>query len=130
MGDFWPPNIIVSSSEVERVYVVDWEVCRPGPIGIEIGQFCADIEFVQHFHPEYSAAANAILTGFMREYSATASPDEAVLRMADVHAGVHTVVIGARVEWGGREATRKAVSGGMQRIVRGSEIRREWAAAK
>ena len=125
MGDFWPGNIILSSSEVERVYVVDWEACRPGLSGIEIGQFCAEIGFVQHFHPEYSAAADEVLTGFMRAYSATASPDEAVLRMADVHAGVHTVVIGARVEWGGREATREAVSGGVRRIVRGSEIRRE-----
>ncbi len=125
MGDFWPGNIILSSVEVERAYVVDWEMCRPGLAGLEIGQFCAEIGLVQHFHPEYSAAAEGVLTGFMRAYSATASPDEAVLRMADVHAGVHTVMIGTRFPWDGREATRRAVAGGVRRMVRGSEIRRD-----
>jgi thiamine kinase-like enzyme len=123
MGDFWPGNIIVSNSDVGRAYVVDWEVCRPGLAGLEIGQFCAEIGFVQHFHPEHASTAEAVLGGFMRAYSATASPEEEVLRMADVHVGVHTVVIAPRVDWGARDATRAAVRRGVRRIVQGSECR-------
>lgn len=123
MGDFWPGNIIVSNSGVGRAYVVDWEVCRPGLAGLEIGQFCAEIGFVQHFHPEHASTADAVLGGFMRAYSAAAEPDEEVLRMADVHAGVHTVVIAASVDWGARDATRAAVLKGVRRIVQGSESR-------
>lgn len=123
MGDFWPGNIIVSNEDVERAYVVDWEVCRPGLAGVEIGQFCAEIGFVQHFHPEHSAAAEAVLGGFMEAYSAMAQPDGAALRAAEVHVGVHTIVIGPRVEWGGRDATRAAVRGGVRRMVQASESR-------
>lgn len=129
MGDFWPGNIIVPNGDVERAYVVDWEVCRPGLAGVEIGQFCAEVGFVQHFHPEHAAAAEAVLEEFMRAYKATAEPDSGVLRMADMHIGVHTVVIAPRVDWGPRDATRAAVSGGVRRIVQGSESRQAVADA-
>ncbi|KAK2461532.1 hypothetical protein APHAL10511_005995 [Amanita phalloides] len=115
MGDFWPGNIVLSGDEVKRVYVIDWELCKPGLAGVEIGQFCAEIGFVQHFHPEYSAAAGAVLWGFRTAYEEIAKPDGSVVEMANVHIGTHTVVIGTHVEWGGREATRAAVLAGAGR---------------
>ncbi|PFH50963.1 hypothetical protein AMATHDRAFT_60169 [Amanita thiersii Skay4041] len=54
MGDFWPGNMAVHATEENellRVYVLDWEICRPGLAGIEIGQFCSEIDCVRHFYP-------------------------------------------------------------------------------
>ncbi|KAF8628251.1 hypothetical protein AX15_004026 [Amanita polypyramis BW_CC] len=126
MGDFWPGNIMIrvgEGEEVERAYIIDWEMSKPGLAGVEIGQFCAEIGFVRHFHPEYAAAANAVLSTFLEAYKETAMPGEGVLDTAAVHMGTHYAVIGTRVEWGGREATRAVATEGVRLIVGGGDIR-------
>ena len=119
MGDFWPGNVMIrvgGEGEVERVYVIDWELCKPGLAGVEIGQFYAEVGFVRHFHPEYAAAANAVLSAFSEAYEEAAKPEASVLHTAAVHTGTHYAVIGSRVEWGGREATRAVVAEGVRLI--------------
>ncbi|KAF8640475.1 hypothetical protein AX17_000138 [Amanita inopinata Kibby_2008] len=131
MGDFWPGNVMVAvdkDGDVERVYVIDWELCKPGLAGVEIGQFCAEIYFVRHFYAEYGAAASAVLSTFLDAYESIAGVDETVMKIATQHFGAHLVVIGPRVGWRGKEATRAAVRKGVRLLVigcsDGSEIRR------
>ncbi len=48
MGDFWPGNVMISLGEdemgdriIKRIYVVDWELVKPGVAGLDVGQFIA-----------------------------------------------------------------------------------------
>ena len=56
MGEFWTGNIIVRVNEetkaVEKAYVVDWEVTKPGIPFLDFGQLAAELYTVGCFHEE------------------------------------------------------------------------------
>ncbi|PFH50967.1 hypothetical protein AMATHDRAFT_143692 [Amanita thiersii Skay4041] len=120
MGDFWPGNMAVCATNenaLQRVYMLDWEICRPGLAGIEIGQFCSEIDCVRHFYPQYKAAATKVISAFRDAYDRVGKPEKSVWIMGSVHWGTHLVVTAPRAGWGGREATRKVVEAGKKIIV-------------
>ena len=122
MGDFWPGNITVSlnkKGDLEHLYILDWEITRAGIPGIEIGQFCAEIHMIRRFNREVCQdTATLVLEHFIKAYGRLAGDAEQA-RKAFVHMGVHMSVLGARVEWGGKEVTRQVVLEGLRKIVDG-----------
>ncbi|KAG2354454.1 hypothetical protein BDR07DRAFT_1382250 [Suillus spraguei] len=114
-GDFWPGNIMVSlrrESEggmprLEKLYVLDWELARGGLRGLDIGQFCAEMQLLQRFYPSRQEEAFTIMRSFLLTYRGGSGPDEALARVAIAHVGAHLVTWTARVDWGDREVTRK-----------------------
>ena len=105
--------------DLERLYILDWEVTRAGLPGVEIGQFCAEINMLRRFIPEVcQETATLVLEHFLKAYARLAGDVEQA-RMAFMHMGVHMSVLGARVEWGEKEVTRRVVLEGLRKIVDG-----------
>ena len=101
--------------DLERLYIVDWEITRVGLPGIEIGQFCAEIHMLRRFNEVCQDAATLVLEHFLKAYGGDGEQG----RRALVHMGVHMSVLGARVEWGEKEMTREVVLEGLRKIVDG-----------
>ncbi|GLB43504.1 putative phosphotransferase enzyme family protein [Lyophyllum shimeji] len=120
MGDFWPGNVMVtldSNQQLRRLYILDWELAKPGLPGVELGQFCAEMHLLQRFVPVAQDAASTVLNAFLRAYAKAYAPDVEVARNALVHWGTHLVVWTPRVPWGDKETTRKVVEEGLQIIL-------------
>ena len=61
MGDFWPGNMMVvldGDRNLERIYVLDWELSRTGLPGADIGQFCAEIHLLRRFEADAKDSAS------------------------------------------------------------------------
>ncbi|KAI0066411.1 hypothetical protein BV25DRAFT_1820341 [Artomyces pyxidatus] len=122
-GDFWPGNLLVrlapGGGALERIFVVDWEVARPGLAGVEVGQFCAELATVRRFHPPSGEAAARVLETFLASYfGGLAQLDHAeTARVALGHFGAHLVAWTPRVPWDGVEKTRAAVMDGVDFLV-------------
>ena len=135
MGDFWPGNILVRSSptggDLERIYVLDWELSKLGLVGLDVGQFTAEIYLLHRFNP--SSSASILLTSFLNSYHLSTSPSEELAKIAATHVGAHLVAITPRIPpWNtnGRELTRSCwreliISWiGIEGVVRGIDY---WA---
>lgn len=104
MGDFWPGNLVVrlKGDEVEQIYVLDWELCRPGIVAMEVGQFCAELVMLRRFGG--GERAQCVLEGFLEGYRVEGE----MWRQTAVHMGVHGVVMAPRM-WGDKEKMVKLV---------------------
>ncbi|KAF8079097.1 kinase-like domain-containing protein [Lyophyllum atratum] len=120
MGDFWPGNIMVTlddKQQLQRLYIVDWELAKPGLPGVELGQFCAEMHLLRRFVPIAEGSASTVLTTFLQAYAQEYKPDTELARNALVHWGAHLVVLTPRVPWGDKESTRRVVEEGVHIIV-------------
>jgi hypothetical protein len=64
--------------------------------------------------------ASLVLDNFFREYrKAQGSGDVDVARQTLVRWGTHMVILGARVDWGGKELSRELVLEGARMLVEG-----------
>jgi len=133
MGDFWPGNMLVKiqpgddggSPTLQRMWVVDWEVAKPGLAGLDIGQFCAEMRLVQRFSVAGKEASERVLTSFLRAYRNTRPVGVDVARIAMVHIGAHLVAWTPRVPWGDRDTVRDVVREGVEYLVNFSEAEAE-----
>ena len=126
MGDFWTGNILLNLTEgdtdVNRIYVVDWEAANAGLQGLDVGQFCAEVDLVRRFHPSNSSASSNMIASFYRAYSSLhESKDSGLYRRAIVHWGAHLVGWTPRVPWGSPEETREVVQDGIRVMLDGKE---------
>jgi len=123
MGDFWPGNIMVSlnpaGDSLERAYVLDWEVSKPGVAGLDIGQFCAEILLLRRFSPACDTSVTTVLDAFLKTYRDAAAVDVDVAKDAMVHVGAHLVAwtraLGEQRAYEGGRGGRCGVSGGRLR---------------
>ncbi|KAG5652930.1 hypothetical protein H0H81_003073 [Sphagnurus paluster] len=120
MGDFWPGNIMVkldAEQNLERLYILDWELAKPGVPGVEIGQFCAEVDLVRRFVPSTKDAVKKVLETFLHAYAQECGANVKMARDALIHWGTHMVVFTPRVAWGDKQTTRQVVKDGVQIIV-------------
>jgi thiamine kinase-like enzyme len=128
MGDFWPGNVLVKLDEqgqVTRVFVVDWELAKPGVPGVELGGFCSEINTLRHFCPDCAESATELIAGFLKEYSLSLSNDTDRLELARTtlsHIGAHTIAVCPRAEWISTNAqTQAIVREGIEMMVKGDK---------
>jgi hypothetical protein len=130
MGDFWPGNVMVclnpAGDSLERVYVLDWELAKPGVAGLDIGQFCAEMHLLRRFSPACDTSATTVLDAFLKTYRDAAGVDAGVAKDAMVHVGAHLVAWTPRVPWGSKERTREVVDEGVGYLVEGYAATQEW----
>ncbi|KAF9008331.1 kinase-like domain-containing protein [Cyathus striatus] len=129
MGDFWPGNLIVSldkSGNLNRIFVVDWEMSRLGVHGIEVGQFSAEVHMLYRFNAPCKESAPALLEHFLKGYRKIANPDDELCRTATIHTGVHMVTLAPRISWGEKDLTRDVVLEGVSLVVNGRKGDLEW----
>ncbi|KAF9453893.1 hypothetical protein P691DRAFT_812509 [Macrolepiota fuliginosa MF-IS2] len=130
MGDFWPGNVMLSFNEggdITQIRVLDWELCKPGVLGIELGQFCAELILLMRFNADIcEQTAGIMLEDFLKIYATHITPDLEMCRRAIVHLGTHLVTLTPRIAWGGKEMTQKVVKEGLGLILEGYGAEREW----
>ena len=134
MGDFWPGNFMIclgpttgdNPQSLQRVYVLDWELAKPGVAGLDVGQFCAEMHQLRRFSPtchEPVTALNAFLKSYRNGFGADTVE---IAKDAVVHIGAHLVAWTPRVPWGGKECTREVVVEGVDYLVEGYSGNQEW----
>ncbi|KAF5356167.1 hypothetical protein D9756_003701 [Leucocoprinus leucothites] len=130
MGDFWPGNLVLSFDEVgnvTRVSILDWELCKPGIFGVELGQFCAELVLLMRFNTDICGqTAKSLLEDFLKAYAGQITPDLEMCRRAIVHLGTHLVTLTPRIEWGGKEKTQEVVKEGLGLVLEGYSAGKEW----
>ncbi|TDL21319.1 hypothetical protein BD410DRAFT_299299 [Rickenella mellea] len=135
MGDFWPGNIIISIKKsedttgmttIERIFVVDWEVAKTGVLGLDIGQFAAEMHQMREFYPDTKKSADTLLQAFLAAYSNSREVDRATAQTAAVHVGAHLVAWTPRTGWSPMERTRDVVLQGVEYLLKGWEGNEEW----
>ena len=85
VGDYRPGNILAkfgsTGGDLERIYVLDWELSKLGLVGLDLGQFTARMHLLHRFNP--SSSASTLLTSFLKSYHLSASPSEELARSCD-----------------------------------------------
>ncbi|KAA1467883.1 hypothetical protein DENSPDRAFT_357976 [Dentipellis sp. KUC8613] len=128
MGDFWPGNVLLSLKhsdsrlDVERIFVVDWELVKPGLPGLDIGQFCGEMQQMRRFYPATEPLVQELVSQFLGTYRAASSgPLIQEAKVALTHIGAHLVAWTARSGWEGKENTREAALEGVGCLLDGYE---------
>lgn len=134
MGDFWPGNILVQlgpSGELEGLVVVDWELARSGPAGLDVGQFAGDVRVLKQFVPGAGECSDALVGALLRAYAnGRPADDGSWAAVAAVHVGAHLVVWGPRIAYENRtrESTRELVEEGVRYLEEGFTREAQWTA--
>lgn len=130
MGDFWTGNIVVrtrtdtdtdtGAMTVERIFVIDWELTKPGLPFLDFGQFVAEMHTLRRFH-ESSApclrVVDAALTAYFAAYRAGYPVDEAYLRGATAHVGAHLLAWTVVAGWEPKGRVREVALEGVRYLV-------------
>jgi len=122
MGDFWTGNVLVDLDrgshgleKVRKMFVVDWEVAKPGVAAFDVGQFQAEIFTVQHFNPACGPVSEAVNAAFLEGYLSI--QPELDRQKAAQHLAMHLVVWVPRSGWEPAEKTRALVEHGLRSIT-------------
>jgi len=130
MGDLWPGNLVLKFDEgdhVEQVFILDWELCRPGILGMELGQFCAELVLLMRFNPEECGeTARCMMDAFLQGYSGQVTPDMKMWRRMIVHLGTHMVTLTPIMGWGDKAKTQQVVKEGVKLVLEGYAAEEEW----
>lgn len=123
MGDFWPGNVLVSSTSDDpsrhELTVLDWELVKPGTAAFDIGQMATELYCIACFNNQ--DAGTALLESFLLAYKSHVEVVD-VAKVA-IRAGAHLVTFGPGV-WRnmiGEEKLKTLVSNGVQLIKAGWE---------
>ncbi|EJC98715.1 uncharacterized protein FOMMEDRAFT_23526 [Fomitiporia mediterranea MF3/22] len=131
MGDFWTGNIVVRltpNKAIERIFVVDWEISKPGLQFADFAQFAAEMNTLRRFHPEAETSVVTALSAYKEAYIQGKEVDEQFLRSAASHLGAHMITISPRVEnWNGtKEQIREVVKEGVEYLLGGMNGDVQW----
>lgn len=128
-GDYWTGNILISLDATNTnlglgsLYVIDWEISKVAPPLFDIGQMCAEIFLVNHFHRQPEAIS--LLDSFLNCYDGLDSLSSRC-KMA-IHFGTHLVVWPIRVPgWGTPKEVEACAKLGAEFIRKGLQSDVEW----
>ena len=114
MGDFWTGNILVSSKDTTNLhlYVLDWELAKPGTAEFDIGQMAAEIYCAARLRKGAQHIAMKLLNSFLVSYRETRAVKVDAAKVL-IRMGAHWLVIMPRA-WSNeatadeiKEATRE-----------------------
>lgn len=134
-GDFWPGNVLVrfkptpeGDDEVDRIYLVDWELGKPGSRGVELGQFVGELYQASRFCEENAKSAEAVRAGLLKAYRQKTEEEAGDVKWekagseAVVHLGAHLVTWTPRAwTWADKERIRSVVSDGVRFLLSGED---------
>jgi len=143
-GDFWPGNLLIrlrtdqdgTQAQLERVYVVDWELAKASLGGMDVGQFCGDLRVLVQFLPELNVVVKPLIGAFVHAYADSKGGGIAVENWAGIaatHVGAHLVGWGPRImtypERRTRDLVRNIVERGIHCLKEGYAINGDaWTA--
>ncbi|KAJ7597312.1 kinase-like domain-containing protein [Mycena floridula] len=126
-GDLWSGNTLVSldsKGKLKRIYVVDWELSKPGNPSVELGQFCAELHLLHLYHEEHSAMKLAV-SAFIEAYTRNSRVSWSKLDVVR-HIGGHIVVLSPRISWGDSVRTRQVIKQGVELLTRPDDLALLW----
>ncbi|KAF7985136.1 hypothetical protein HWV62_7688 [Athelia sp. TMB] len=134
MGDFWPGNILVNIQYplngdpplLQRIYVVDWELAKPGVSGLDVGQACAEMHLLRRFNPACEPTISQTMEAFLKAYRDKYSVPYSMAKIVAGHIGAHLVAWTPRIPWGGKELTREVVMEGVEYLTEGYAGESKW----
>jgi len=140
MGDFWTGNAIVQTAEptdatssdslsIKRVFVVDWEFCKPGLAYLDVAQFAAEMHTARTFYkgPDGRSAVDEALPAFFRAYNARGALSVEDVKRTAVHIGAHLAVVTPAVStWSPKETVRELVEVAVEYLLRGRRGDLDW----
>ncbi|KAH8552131.1 kinase-like domain-containing protein [Umbelopsis sp. PMI_123] len=90
MGDYWTGNILISNDLTRdlQMRVVDWELCRFAPSGMDLGQFLAETYCLNKYRQPCEEIMTAFLSAYFKEYKPTAYDAKITI----IHFGFHLIV--------------------------------------
>ncbi|KAH7087632.1 kinase-like domain-containing protein [Paraphoma chrysanthemicola] len=120
MGDFWPGNVLVKSSDVDNstgltqsnLTVVDWEMVRRGTSATDVAQFAAEAFLLDTYRGNRSLRAN-FLTAYFRARGNDPRLNREWIKRLAVHWAVHIAFWPTRVHWTDDAGTKKLVETGI-----------------
>jgi aminoglycoside phosphotransferase (APT) family kinase protein len=125
-GDFWPGNVMVQLGgkdgelRAESIFVLDWELSKPGLPGFDVGQFCAEVHLARRFYPSSEESASAVLDYFLRAYQVGQDKNAMarVARVAHTHLAAHTIVWTPRnPTWKDRNTVEEIMKEGVRYLL-------------
>lgn len=90
MGDYWTGNVLINVGPTEgvKLRVVDWEVCRYGPSGMDVGQMLAEMFNLHTFrHP-----CEDLMKSFLQEYTKEFHPTLYDVKITIIQFGFHLLI--------------------------------------
>ncbi|KAF9025913.1 hypothetical protein BGZ52_008210 [Haplosporangium bisporale] len=129
-GDFWPGNILVKTktneatgaTDLEQVYVIDWELARYAPAAMDLGQLLAECNTLHMYRQPSPELQTSILEAYCKTYGDKLTVQD--LKTAAIHIGGHLLVWAPYTGWFDRndlEKRKEVVSLGLE------YIRHAWA---
>lgn len=141
VGDCWTGNCIVDTEpdagegregcvKLKRVFIVDWEVSKPGKACLDVAQFAAELHTVRSFYPGTNvySSVDDVLPAYLNTYAARKGPltIQDVQRMS-MQIGTHMAVVTPQVaSWKPKERVREFVVESIQYLLRGKRGDVEW----
>jgi len=141
VGDFWTGNAVVDTEpdtregkegyvKLKHVFIVDWEVSKPGIACLDVAQFAAELHTARSFYPgkDGHSSVDDVLPAYFSTYAARKGP----LSLQDVqrmstHIGTHMAVITPLVPtWKPKERVHDFVVESIQYLLKGRRGDLEW----
>ncbi|KAG2182030.1 hypothetical protein INT43_006956 [Umbelopsis isabellina] len=97
MGDYWTGNVLINvgSTEGVKLRVVDWEVCRYAPSGMDVGQMLAELFCLHTFrHP-----CEDLMKSFLQVYAKEFHPTLYDVKIAIIQFGLHLLIWTPTAGW-------------------------------
>lgn len=108
-----------NKKRLRKLYLLDWELAKPGLPGVEVAQFCAEVHLVRRYVPAADNFASAILDSFLQAYAGQMKPSIQLAQHALAHWGTHLVVwVTRNSPWtSNKETMLSVIEEGVQLIV-------------
>lgn len=104
MGDLWSGNILLdleeSSNKLKQIWVVDWELCKYGPVSLDLGYFLGDCFLVTRFQDEQ--VGTTVRKSFLDSYAQVSNTPIDYKKVVKA-IGAHIVMWTDFMDWGNEE---------------------------
>lgn len=117
MGDFWIGNILLqlgeNSLELEKIWIVDWEMCRYGAAAADVASIAGDCFLIARFHDK--SVGTRMRQAYLQNYARIANIPMDYKRVVK-GIGAHLIMWTAILEWGSDEETREFIEKGVKTL--------------
>ncbi|PPQ98758.1 Psilocin Phosphotransferase (PsiK) [Panaeolus cyanescens] len=118
MADLWTGNILVEFEEgnlsvLKKIWLVDWELCKYGPVRLDMGYFLGDCFLISRFKNEQ--VAKAMRQAFLQRYNRV-SDTPINYSVATTGIAAHIVMWTDFMNWGTEEERKEYVKKGVAGI--------------
>ncbi|PPQ83229.1 Psilocin Phosphotransferase (PsiK) [Psilocybe cyanescens] len=118
MADLWSGNILLefvegNPSELKKIWLVDWELCKYGPASLDMGYFLGDCYLIARFQDELvgTTMRKAYLKGYARTAKGTINYSKVTASI-----GAHLVMWTDFMKWGNYEEREEFVKKGVEAL--------------